>query len=288
MFFFPVFIFGTIIHGGARWFNWGIPTALIPFAFPVLIYFWMIFRRIFDAFRRSFKVANLSIVNNKTFINLNLEVPKGYKWKSGQYAFINIPAISKLEWHPFSISSSPNGKYLSFMIKKAGDWTDKLINMFAEIKEQEYADIIKEVGEEEYKKEFREYLMQMNFEGEETIRESKNLYPKINVSRAISAPAEMAARRKRIILIGAGSGIAPFLAFLDDQQIAAEGGRKTAGGDLSKTYQEEYRSTEKAHLILSSRDADQFSWLSPYIDRIMAERIFSDKVHLHLYLTSTK
>ncbi|CAI2386629.1 unnamed protein product [Moneuplotes crassus] len=288
MVFFPVFIFGTIAHGAARWLNWGIPTALVPFIVPVLIYFWMIGRRVIDAIRRPFKVVKVSIVNNKTFINLNLEVPKGYKWKSGQYAFINIPAISKLEWHPFSISSSPNGEYLSFMIKKAGDWTTKLIDMFAAIKEQGFADIINEVGEHEYKREFRDYLMEVNFEDDESIRQNKKLYPRINVSRAVSAPAEMAARRKRIILIGAGSGIAPFLAFLDDQQIAAEGGRKTVGGDVSQIYKEEFRSTEKAHLILTSRDADQFSWLSPYIDRIMSSKKFSDKVHLHLYLTSTK
>ncbi|CAI2386301.1 unnamed protein product [Moneuplotes crassus] len=288
MVFFPVFIFGTIAHGAARWLNWGIPTALVPFIVPVLIYFWMIGRRVIDTIRRPFKVAKVSIVNNKTFINLNLEVPKGYKWKSGQYAFINIPAISKLEWHPFSISSSPNGEYLSFMIKKAGDWTTKLIDMFAAIKEQGFADIINEVGEHEYKREFRDYLMEIDFEDDESISQNKKLYPRINVSRAVSAPAEMAARRKRIILIGAGSGIAPFLAFLDDQQIAAEGGRKTVGGGVSKTYKEEFRSTEKAHLILTSRDADQFSWLSPYIDRIMNSQSFSDKVHLHLYLTSTK
>ena len=88
-------------------------------------------------------------------------------------------------------------------------------------------------------------------------------------------------------MVGAGSGIAPFLAFLDDQQIKAEGGRMREG-DLAKSYREEYALWEKAHLILTSRDADQFSWMSPYLDRIMSNDKISNKVELHLYLTSTK
>ena len=35
----------------------------------------------------------------------------------GQYVFLNIPAISKLEWHPFTISSSPYDSVTSHHIK---------------------------------------------------------------------------------------------------------------------------------------------------------------------------
>lgn len=287
MFFFPVFIFGTVLHGAQRWLNFGFPTAAPFFVIPVLIYFIMLFRRGFDMCRRPFRVAKIAFVNNKSFMSLNLEVPKGYTWKSGQYAFINVPSISKWQWHPFSIASSPNGYYLSFMIKSAGNWTDKLVAEFAKIKEETFQDIISELKESEYKREFRDHLMEMNFDDQETIEQNKRAYPRINVSRAVSAPAEMAARRRRIICIGAGSGIAPFLALLDDQQVAAQGGRMREGS-LAKSYKEEYRATEKAHLILTSRDADQFSWISPYIEKIMGADGLPDKVVLHLYLTSTK
>jgi hypothetical protein len=173
------------------------------------------------------------------------------------------------------------------MIKKAGDWTNKLIDTFYDIKEQSFKDSIETMINTKYDKEFRNYLMQMNVEiTEEVIKRNKVIFPKVYVSKPVSAPAEMAAKRRRIILIGAGSGIAPFLAFLDDQQVKAEGGRMK-DGELAKSYKEEYRSTEKAHLILTSRDADQFSWLSPYLDRIMQKDSLSDKVELHLYLTST-
>ena len=61
----------------------------------------------------------------------------------GQYVFINIPAISTLEWHPFTISSSPLDKTTTHHIKSMSgssssgssissvsqQWTGKLLNI---------------------------------------------------------------------------------------------------------------------------------------------------------------
>lgn len=46
-----------------------------------------------------FKVTNLVITR-----------PTNFKFKSGDYIFINIPKIAKYEWHPFTISSAPELK----------------------------------------------------------------------------------------------------------------------------------------------------------------------------------
>lgn len=42
--------------------------------------------------------------------------PSNFKFKSGDYVYINIPLIAKNEWHPFTISSAPElqGKLVSF------------------------------------------------------------------------------------------------------------------------------------------------------------------------------
>ncbi len=38
---------------------------------------------------------------------------------AGDYVFINIPAIAKFEWHPFTISSAPELKgFVSTYLKK--------------------------------------------------------------------------------------------------------------------------------------------------------------------------
>ena len=49
----------------------------------------------------------------------------------GQYVYINIPLISSLEWHPFTISSSPTDSVTTHHIKvmgglNSGQWTAKL------------------------------------------------------------------------------------------------------------------------------------------------------------------
>lgn len=42
--------------------------------------------------------------------------------------FLNIPSISKLQWHPFTITSSSNldPEKLSVVIKSEGTWSQKL------------------------------------------------------------------------------------------------------------------------------------------------------------------
>jgi predicted ferric reductase len=33
--------------------------------------------------------------------------PQNFKFKAGDYVFVNIPSIANYEWHPFTISSAP-------------------------------------------------------------------------------------------------------------------------------------------------------------------------------------
>eukprot|EP00041_Stephanoeca_diplocostata_P026478 m.715088 g.715088 ORF g.715088 m.715088 type:complete len:533 (+) comp22976_c0_seq3:408-2006(+) len=54
----------------------------------------------------------------------------GGSYTPGQYCFLCIPEVSVLQWHPFSISSAPDGKrgVVTHHIKNmgAGSWTDAL------------------------------------------------------------------------------------------------------------------------------------------------------------------
>uniref|UniRef100_A0A8D3DLG4 NADPH oxidase 1 n=1 Tax=Scophthalmus maximus TaxID=52904 RepID=A0A8D3DLG4_SCOMX len=56
-------------------------------------------------------------------------VKSGFKMEVGQYVFLNCPAISQLEWHPFTMTSAPEEDFFSVHIRSAGDWTEKLINI---------------------------------------------------------------------------------------------------------------------------------------------------------------
>lgn len=52
-------------------------------------------------------------------------------FEAGQYAFLNIPEISTLQWHPFTISSAPSEHLLRFYIKSMGpgSWTENLFQL---------------------------------------------------------------------------------------------------------------------------------------------------------------
>jgi predicted ferric reductase len=58
---------------------------------------------------------------------LELEKPT-FVYKAGQYCFLNAPLISRQEWHPFTISSSPDQEFLTFHIRTVGDWTRALMD----------------------------------------------------------------------------------------------------------------------------------------------------------------
>ena len=57
---------------------------------------------------------------------LELEPPRGFTWRPGDYAFLRIPAIAKHEWHPFTISSAEESGALTFHIRSLGNWTSAL------------------------------------------------------------------------------------------------------------------------------------------------------------------
>ena len=67
-------------------------------------------------------------------VELRLKKPHGEVLNDiGQYIFINVPAVSLVEWHPFTISSSPLDSDISLHIKSMGDntWSGRLLALAA-------------------------------------------------------------------------------------------------------------------------------------------------------------
>ena len=50
------------------------------------------------------------------------------KYKAGQWLFLNVPSISRGQWHPFTITSCPFDPYVSVHVRQVGDWTRDLGN----------------------------------------------------------------------------------------------------------------------------------------------------------------
>ncbi|KAL6127679.1 hypothetical protein ACLB2K_071042 [Fragaria x ananassa] len=66
-------------------------------------------------------------------VELSFSKIPGLSYSPTSMMFLNVPAISKLQWHPFTITSSSNmdPDNLSVVIKSEGSWTQNLYQKFA-------------------------------------------------------------------------------------------------------------------------------------------------------------
>jgi NAD(P)H-flavin reductase len=62
-------------------------------------------------------------ITRVSFPRVRKETGEVFEFEAGQFAFLCIPSISKLQWHPFTISSAPHEDVVAFYMKAAGDWT---------------------------------------------------------------------------------------------------------------------------------------------------------------------
>lgn len=62
-------------------------------------------------------------------VKLTVQRPHGFRFHAGDFCYLNIPSVAKYEWHPFTISSSPeNSEELTFHVRAVGEWTRSLHN----------------------------------------------------------------------------------------------------------------------------------------------------------------
>jgi len=72
------------------------------------------------------KTSTVAVIDLLPADVIRVTIPKRFDYTAGQYCFLMIPQISFLEFHPFSISTSPFDRSIRFHIRALGDWTNKL------------------------------------------------------------------------------------------------------------------------------------------------------------------
>ncbi|KAH9600187.1 FAD-binding 8 [Trypanosoma melophagium] len=85
--------------------------------------------RLLRMYRSASTVEVVSAVASDAFVELRFRHAT-LNAAPGQYAFINVPELSLLQWHPFSFSSASEGCY-TFHIKSMGEgtWTGRLVEL---------------------------------------------------------------------------------------------------------------------------------------------------------------
>ncbi|KAK9393535.1 NADPH oxidase 1 [Crotalus adamanteus] len=93
---------------------------------PIILY---AFERALRIWRSCQKVVITKVILHPSRV-LEIQMSKtGFSMEIGQYVFLNCPAISYLEWHPFTLTSAPEENFFSVHIRGAGDWTEALTDI---------------------------------------------------------------------------------------------------------------------------------------------------------------
>ena len=64
-------------------------------------------------------------------VEVSFKIGSSVSYKAGDYVFLNVPAVSFLQWHPFSVTSAPSAhdRRVFFHLKSCGtgSWTQAVI-----------------------------------------------------------------------------------------------------------------------------------------------------------------
>ncbi|XP_004612977.1 cytochrome b-245 heavy chain [Sorex araneus] len=145
---------------------------------PMFLY---VCERLVRFWRSQQKVVITKVVTHP-FKTIELQMKKkGFKMEVGQYIFVKCPKVSRLEWHPFTLTSAPEEDFFSIHIRIVGDWTEGLFNACG-CDKQEFQDAWK--------------------------------LPKIAVDGPFGTASEDVFRYEVAMLVGAGIGVTPFASIL--------------------------------------------------------------------------
>ncbi|CAG8491507.1 17837_t:CDS:2, partial [Racocetra fulgida] len=116
-------------------------------------------------------------------IEIQFDKPS-FRYKAGQYLFLNVPAISIWQWHPFTITSAPDDPFVSVHVRLVGDFTNKLGEFLGCDSNSDY-------------KKF-----------------APTILPTLRIDGPYGAPAEDVFKNEIAVLIGCGIGVTPFASIL--------------------------------------------------------------------------
>nr|WOW72684.1 ferric reductase [Mangifera indica] len=262
-----------VVHGIYLYLTktWYQKTTWMYLAVPVLLYGC---ERLIRAFRSSIKPVKILkvAVYPGNVLALHMSKPQGFKYKSGQYMFVNCAAVSPFEWHPFSITSAPGDDYLSVHIRTLGDWTRQLRTVFSEVCQPPPAG--------------KSGLLRADY-----MRGGSNpSFPKILIDGPYGAPAQDYKQYDVVLLVGLGIGATPMISIVkdiinnihSDENSDLESGRSSSG---NKNNSKGSFKTQKAYFYWVTREQGSFEWFKGIMNEV-AEMDKKQVIELHNYCTS--
>mmetsp|Transcript_11516 Transcript_11516/g.27865 ORF Transcript_11516/g.27865 Transcript_11516/m.27865 type:complete len:746 (-) Transcript_11516:24-2261(-) len=199
-----IMILALCIHGTANLLD---PCQSVYWViFPLTLYFWRRLQRETPSCSQ-IQVLAADVLEDDI---VRLKLSKPHSWdhvvKAGMYGNINIPEVSLLEWHPFTMTSAPFEDYIEFHFRKVGDWTSEafqLVNNCATAKIQESDD------EEKGKLKEESNEMSVRTVHPDTVRSLT-----VKLEGPIGASSQGFSDHPIVVLVGAGIGVTPMISVL--------------------------------------------------------------------------
>jgi respiratory burst oxidase len=275
-----------IVHGEYLFLvdPWYKKTTWMYIAIPVLLYAGERTLRFFRSGSYTVRLLKVAIYPGNV-LTLQMSKPPQFRYKSGQYMFVQCPAVSAFEWHPFSITSAPGDDYLSIHIRQLGDWTQELKRVFSEACEAPLAG--------------KSGLLRAD-------ESTQTSLPKLSIDGPYGAPAQDYRKYDVLLLVGLGIGATPFISILKDllNNIVRSEEQADSGSDFSRTSElsnGSYNSpstsskqspkrrkglkTTNAYFYWVTREQGSFDWFKGVMNEV-AELDQRGAIEMHNYLTS--
>ncbi|XP_062091819.1 respiratory burst oxidase homolog protein B-like [Humulus lupulus] len=262
-------VHGSHLYLSNKWYN---KTTWMYLAVPILLY---VCERMIRAFRSSYKtVKTLKVgLHPANVLVIHISKPHGFKYISGQYIYIKCPAISRFEWHPFSLTSTPKDDYLSVHIRTLGDWTMQLNSIFSEACEPTY---INEGG-------IRRFVV------EQASHKHLHRMPRLLIDGPYSAASQEYKDYEVVLLIGLGIGVSPMISILKDvlngvKQHKETEDRRVENG-VNKRNKRKPITLKKAYFYWVTREQASFEWFLGLLNEV-SENDSDGFIEIHSYCTT--
>ncbi|XXG80631.1 hypothetical protein AAC387_Pa09g1451 [Persea americana] len=263
--YFLLIIHGIFLYLSKKWYE---KTTWMYLAVPVIFYACERLIRVFRSGYKSVKILKVAVYPGNV-LAIHMSKPQGFKYKSGQYLFLNCSDVSPLQWHPFSITSAPRDEYLSIHIRTLGDWTSQLKAAFIEVCRPPSGN---QSGL------LRADLMNGN---------AVPRFPALLIDGPYGAPAQDYQKYDVLLLVGLGIGATPLISILKDvlwnikhkEMIERE---VEGGGTKSK---KKPFATSRAYFYWVTREQGSFEWFRGVMNEV-AENDKDGVIELHNYCTS--
>ncbi|GAA5960114.1 hypothetical protein JCM3765_002476 [Sporobolomyces pararoseus] len=191
-------------------------------------------------------------------------------YKAGQWVYLNVSDVSKLQWHPFTISSAPNDPFISVHIRLVGDWTKDLAARLGC-----FLPTSSSTG-------FSPSLEKLNSSGDPSFSSSSldvtsqalllgRSLPGLRVDGPFGAPAQDVLSNEVAVLIGAGIGVTPFASILKDI--------------WHRQHKHGLGALRRVMFIWINREAENFEWFNALLKNLEKAQSDPHFLTIQIYLT---